>query len=448
MSDQFTSVVDLDVDLLVIGGGMAGLTGAALAASRGARVALVDVAPATGGSAQYAGYAWTAESFERLREVDPQGDPELGRVLVDGLAPGLDWIRSLGVDVGPPVVVLGYGTGHAIDMATYLARCTEIVATSGTLLTETVTERLTFDGRVVTGAVLRGADGARRTVRGGAVLLATGGFGADPEQRAARIHPGAREIALRGNPHSVGTGLRLAREVGATFVGDDAGFYGHLIPSGVRYDPADYIGLTFYHSEHGLLLNLDGGRFVDETIGDHLNALAVLEQPEGRALLVCDERVHRDWMLEPYVGGAEVTDKFRLAYERGARAAIATELDELAYLPEEWGYPGAAVRDAVAAHNAQCAAGGPVPSRELDPSALVDPPYYVIEVVPALTNAWGGIRIDRQARVVDADGTPIAGLYAAGADVGGVFHRAYAGGVAVALAFAMRAVDAVVGSGA
>jgi predicted oxidoreductase len=71
--------------------------------------------------------------------------------------------------------------------------------------------------------------------------------------------------------------------------------------------------------------------------------------------------------------------------------------------------------------------------------ALVDPPYYVIEVIPAITNTWRGLRIDPQARVLDADGAPIAGLLAAGSDAGGLYQRAYGGGLAAGLTFGMRA---------
>jgi predicted oxidoreductase len=64
--------------------------------------------------------------------------------------------------------------------------------------------------------------------------------------------------------------------------------------------------------------------------------------------------------------------------------------------------------------------------------------------VPALTNTWGGLRTDADARVLDAAGAPIAGLLAAGADVGGLYHRAYGGGIAAGLTFGLRAAETVV----
>ena len=123
----------------------------------------------------------------------------------------------------------------------------------------------------------------------------------------------------------------------------------------------------------------------------------------------------------------------------GFDGAIAEDIDGFEALPEEWGYPREAVRDTLREFNAQCRAGNPLPGRRLDAAPLVDPPYYVIEVIPAITHPYGGLRIDEHARVLDADGAPIPGLFAAGADGGGVFYRAYAGGLASALVFGLEA---------
>ena len=429
------------VDLLVVGAGITGLTAAARACSAGARVVLVEKGPAVGGSAQYAGYVWTAQSYDRMREINPEGDPELAHVVVDGIEDGLDWIRSLDVQVGPEVVILGYGRGCQTNLVGYITACLAIVRERGTVLTSATTTRLLNEGDAVCGAVVNVA-GEEREIRATATLLATGGFGGDPELRAEHIHPLARDIPLRANPYSRGDGLRLGLQAGGTFVGDDAGFYGHLVPSHAGYgDPSEFVSLTFYHSEHGVLLNLDGHRFCDETIADHMNALSVLEQPQARALLICDERVHQQWMLTPYVEGAETPDKFRLAYNRGARAAIAEDLDELEALPPEWGYAGAAARETMVSFNQQVAAGTTQPGRRLDSAPLLEPPYYIIEVIPALTNTWGGLRIDAGSRVLDASSRPIPGLLAAGADAGGLYERAYGGGLAAGLTFGMRAVD-------
>ena len=78
-----------------------------------------------------------------------------------------------------------------------------------------------------------------------------------------------------------------------------------LIPSRVAYhNPLDFTDLTFYHSEHGVLVEPPRPPLSDETIGDHISTLAVLDQPEARALLVTDQRVHDQWMMASYVRGS------------------------------------------------------------------------------------------------------------------------------------------------
>jgi succinate dehydrogenase/fumarate reductase flavoprotein subunit len=425
---------------------MAGLTAAARAVHDGARVLVVEVAEDLGGSVRFAGYAWTAPSRAVIDEILPEGDQELRHALVDHFPEGIEWIRSLGVHVGEAQPILGFGVGHAFDTNQYVETCRRRVLERGEILTSTHTSSLLHDGTRVAGARLRLPDGTIREVRADATVIATGGFQADPELRAALVHPNAADIPLRSNPASRGDGLRLAREVGAATGPDNAGFYGHLVPSGIPFaDSGDFVGLSLYYSEHALLFNLGNERFVDESVGDHLTTMALLEQPEARGLLVADARVHRDWIVRAYVAGAESSDKFAVASRRGGRCGVAESLDELALLPEEWGYDGEAIARAVAAFNETVRAGGePAPGRRLDRLPLDEPPYYVIETIPAITFPFYGIRIDSSARVLDESGEPIPGLLAAGSDTGGLYVRAYAGGIASALVFGLTAAQTAV----
>src|SRR5690349_13963920 len=103
------------VDLLVIGAGMAGLTAAARAARDGLSVTVVEIAADVGGSARFAGYAWTAPTHEVMTQQNPRGEVALRRALVDRFADGIDWIRSIGVDVGARQRILSFGRGHKFD---------------------------------------------------------------------------------------------------------------------------------------------------------------------------------------------------------------------------------------------------------------------------------------------------------------------------------------------
>lgn len=438
-----------DTDVLVIGGGMAGLTAAARAVHNGARAIVVESNDALGGNGRYAGYIWTAPSREVMAEWNPDGSETLRNALVDGFPVGVQWIRDLGVTVGEAQKQLAFGVGHQFDTNHYIDRCKAEVLTRGEVLLKTeTTSLLTAEDGAVLGAELTGPDGTRRTVRASATVLATGGFQGSPELANQLIHPAAGSMPLRSSDTSRGDGRRLALSVGAAMGGDNAGFYGHLVPSGISFDdPADFVDLSLYYSEHALLFNTRSERFTDETLADHLTSMELQEQPEARGLLIADSRVHRDYIVKPYVAGAPSTDKFAIAHRRGGRAGIADSINELEDLPEEWGYDGTKIADQINAYNEATATGGDInPARSLDAAPLVDPPYYVIEAVPALTFPFHGILIDERGRVLTSSGTPIAGLYAAGSDSGGLYHRAYAGSLAPAIVFALAAADTATAS--
>ncbi|MGP4005951.1 FAD-dependent oxidoreductase [Streptomyces sp. 4N124] len=433
------------VDLLVIGGGMAGLSAAARVAAEGGSVVLVEKAERTGGSARFAGFVWTTPTVEDMRRVNPDGDPELAAALVAGFADGVAWIRSLGVECRPPVPVLGFGRGHQVDTNHYLDACERMLRDRGQeVLTATRTHSLVTENGVVKGADCLLPDGSRRRIEAGWTLLATGGFQGDPSLRAERIHPQAEDIGLRANPHSRGDGLALGRAAGAAFGRQDAGFYGHLMPAGVSLsDPARFVDLALYYSEHALLFDTTGERFVDETAGDHLTAMALLERPEARGLLVADAGVHREWISASYVEGIPGVNKFQLCHRAGARSAVADSLEDFASMPEEWGYPGTTIRDRISQFNATMRANGATtPGRLLDRRPLDEPPFYVLEAAPAITFTFEGLLIDARAHALSADSGgrhPVPGLLAAGADAGGLYRRAYAGGLAPALVFGLAA---------
>lgn len=430
-----------ELDLLVIGAGMAGLTAAARAAEAGDVVTVVERAPEIGGSALYAGFAWTAANLEVLREINPFGGEALAEALIGGFPDGIAWIRSLGVACKPAVTVLRYGRGHQFDTGHYVSRCAEVIRDNGgEILLSTETRSLVRQAGAVAGAEIVGADGGTRTLHARTTLLATGGFQADPEMRAELIHPNARDIPIRSNPCSRGDGWRLAAPTGARLGPTHAGFYGHLVPAGVPLMPEQYVELALYCSEHTLLFNLKGQRFVDETIGDHISAIALVDQPEAHALMVADSVAYEEWMRGTYVEGTPALDKFDLSRRRGARCAVAHDIDEFADMPEEWRYPGEEIAAGIRHYNEAVTAGLTLaPARGFDRRPLDQPPYYAIEVAPAITFTMTGILTDAGARVLDGDGRPVPGLLCAGSDVGGLYFRAYAGGIAPALVFGLAA---------
>jgi succinate dehydrogenase/fumarate reductase flavoprotein subunit len=440
------------VDLLVVGGGIAGLTAAARVVRGGGSAVVVECAPELGGSGRYAGFLHTAESVASLARSDPLADRALQEQLVLGYAEAVAWLEELGVDCGPEVPVIRGTRGRHIDTNAYIAACAAIIegADRSSILLEAQTSRLlTADGAVV-GAVVSTRDGRELEIHARNTLLATGGFQGDPSLVADHIHPHGPMMPLRSSPTSRGDGLRLGTAAGADIRAQGAMFYGHLVPYGVALGDPSFADLSQYYSEHGLLFNLRGERFVDETDGDHVNAVCVLEQPEARALLVIDSRVREQWMLPPFVAGmAPSPDRFQLALRRGGRAAVAHDIDEFTYLPDDWGYPGAIIRDGIEAFNAAAIAGQRLqPAREFDAEPMIDPPYYAMDVTAAITFTYAGLLIDASTRALDAAGHAIPGLLSAGADAGGTFARGYAGGLANAVVFGIRAATTAAGKGA
>ena len=87
-------MTEANVDLLVLGGGMAGLAAAARTTQEGGSVVLVEKGDAVGGSATYAEFIWTAPDVETLRERNPNGDPALAEAFIAGFQPAVQWVRD------------------------------------------------------------------------------------------------------------------------------------------------------------------------------------------------------------------------------------------------------------------------------------------------------------------------------------------------------------------
>src|SRR5258708_35365506 len=186
-------------DLLVIGGGMAGLAAGAAAAEAGARVTVVEKSRYPGGSAgMSAGIVWTAPDYETLRRVVPGGDSALGQALIDGFWPAVEWVRASGVSVSERWEgQMGFGSAVRVDMTALLTAWPQKIGSAGgTIMVGSPARRLTADrtGRV-SGAVIEG----QREIHADAVVLAMGGFQADPEPPPTLLGAGPRAVPGQRN---------------------------------------------------------------------------------------------------------------------------------------------------------------------------------------------------------------------------------------------------------
>jgi len=435
-------------DFLVVGAGMAGLTAAASAARRGARVLVIEKAPEIGGSTLMSGgMVWTVRDPESLISQSPKAQPDLVRGLVKGFPRLLEWCRGLGAKVDEGVTVLGEGYGHRVDLVAYLRGCSALVADAGgSVATRTQIHSLAVEaGRVVGVEAL--SEGREMSLSAPWTLLAAGGFQADHELLAEYVHPNAPKMLLRSQRASTGDTLRAALEAGAVTSPGMQGFYGHLVSSPVDdWGPGLFTRISQYHSDRCALINLEGNNFQPDFEGDHFNTQAAVRQPEARALMVMDDAVFRQ-QGSPTASPSQL-DRYATAREHGANLAQADTLRELGTLVAEWGFAGEGVPDAVADFNRH-SHGQPstVMSGEtiLPVLPLEKPPFYAMEVRPAITFTHGGVLIDLHSRAIGSGGRPVPGLLAAGADSGGTFDGGYAGGLAMAGVTGLVAADTVVG---
>jgi flavin-dependent dehydrogenase len=167
------------VDVLIVGGGMAGLAAATVAAENGARVVVVEKGTRPGGSAALSvGTFWAVPDFETLRRRVPLGDPDLGRAVVEDYPAAVEAIRRMGLPVGDRVSgVMTVGVGHSIDVHALLDLEVAVIERSG--------------GRVACNATVRQLRHRRGRARSG---------GANRNRPRARDDPRYRRLPGRFGP--------------------------------------------------------------------------------------------------------------------------------------------------------------------------------------------------------------------------------------------------------
>ncbi|MFJ5153319.1 FAD-dependent oxidoreductase [Streptomyces sp. NPDC088353] len=434
-------------DVVVVGSGIAGSSAAVAATRRGARVALLEKQDAFGGStALSAGMFWTAPDLDAYRRRIPLGDEALGRAVVEDYAECLQELRATGERVAdtPKTDIMTFGIGYSTDIRAILAWCrARVEAGGGVCRTGTAAlQVLQDDDGAVTGLLARAAQGRVR-YEAPAVVLAGGGFQGARDELTRAMGPNADRLLLRSNPGSVGDGLRLARQAGAGGSIAMSTFYGHLIGAPVNsFEPEDFLPNSQYYSDHAVLVNVEGRRFVDETLGDEILNQGLLMQPQARGVLIFDDHVRSTVGTDEPFPGLGVVDRYQVAVDNGALHAQADTLEDLVAQVAAWGIDpavlGQTLQDYVSAASAGggFAGGHPVSAQARAPQTG---PLYALMVQPSITFTFGGVRIDDQARVLDADGRPVPGLHAAGADIGGLSNHGYAGGLAPAYITGRRA---------
>ncbi|WP_216895978.1 FAD-dependent tricarballylate dehydrogenase TcuA [Nocardia alni] len=469
-----------EYDVIVVGAGNAGLVAALTAREAGARVLVLEAAnqEERGGNSRFSGSIFRAvhDGLDSIRPilVDPdenilarvsvaaytrenyirdwmntsQGHPprDLVETVVDRSFATLEWMRGHGVeweltanklfDLDSLDQVYALTPGGAIrvrhegiGLVASLFAAAEAAGID--IWYDAPAADLITSGATVEGVRVRRPDRFEE-VRG-TVVLACGGFEANPEMRMRYLGPGWDLVRVRGTRFNMGTMLAKALEAGAQPTGHWGGC--HASPQDAAHPPVGDLRLTDklarYSYPYSLLVNSEGVRFVDE--GEDQVFLtyaktgsAILRQRGAVAYQIFDRKTAH--LLEP-------------RYRTGAPI----EADTLEELATRLGIPGDTLTATVTAFNKAVASDAELrfdpisldglaarpegqPPKSNWAITLDRAPFVAYPVTCGITFTYGGLKIDTDARVLDVTGQPMPGLYATGEITGDFFHHNYAAG--------------------
>lgn len=444
-------MTEQDYDVIVVGGGGAGMCAAIEAADAGASVLLIDADTRLGGSTSLSGGVYYAAGTTVQRACGIEDGPEalfeyymtlnqyrveasLARTLCDHAASDLEWLISLGVEFRPQdlyssgveSVARGHQAhGHGAGITTVLDREVSRRAIDVALATR-VEGLLQSDSGRVTG-IRAGGD----EVHAKAVILASGGFGANPHL----LHQHYPEATAHGDwtwyigsRHCQGDGLTLGAAAGADIVGHNRGLL--LTTPNFRKELEVFVpGWLVY-------VNREGRRFIKETAEYAVMSGAVKAQTGGSCFALFDDTARADARPDPRFADAFASGALSLNWvtetlDEQVRTGRVIRADTLDALASSCGIRPGSLTATVERYNADCAAGSD--SMFFKDSALMkpisQPPFHAVEIRPAIVCLTStGVRIDRHATVLDGRDKPIAGLFAAGETTGGVLGERYIGG--------------------
>ncbi len=463
-----------ETDVLIVGSGNAGLVAALAAHEEGAKVTIIERAPVErrGGNSGFSGgiFRCAFRNFDELRpilaesstlpftsvEVEPYpadsfnndlirvteglADPTLTKLLVEESLSTMSWMNSRGLvwelysahsaKVGEkfiwrsgtvPVMAKGGGNG-LVEMLFEIVEQTGIPIHYGV---RAVSLSVDSSGAVY-GVQAQTADG-RQEFRAKAVILACGGFEANPEMRARYLGPNWDLVKVRGTRYNTGDGLRMSLEMGAAPFGHWSGCHASVIDAEAADMEGESTDTTRYSYPFSVIVNRDGERFVDEGEDFQVYTYAkigrrILAQPACIAYQIFDQKTVR-FLRSPY---------------SNSRPLVAESIEELA---EELGMDSERLKLNIEGFNQSAQDGefdssrrdgkrttGITPAKSNWALPLDSPPFHAYAVTCGITFTYGGVRVDPQCKVISEDGRSMPGLWAIGEMVGGFFYHNYPSG--------------------
>jgi fumarate reductase flavoprotein subunit len=423
-------------DVIVIGAGGAGLSAAVSAKEAGADVVIFEKMDYAGGNTLRAtgGINAAGTSFQEKAGIMDNPDlfyedtmkggynknnPELVRNLAEKSASSVDWLTRMGVDLSDVGRLAGASVNRAhrptgggmvgpsiiAGLNNQTEKVLGIPVYTGTRVIALISEK----GRI-TGVKVAAKDGKQYNVHAKAVVLAAGGFGANNEMVAALV-PSLKGFSTTNHAGATGDGIDLAEKAGAALVDMTE------IQTHPTYVEGKEMITEAVRGNGAILVNKQGSRFVNELKTRDVVSAAILDQEGQSAFLVFDDSVRKSLKaIENYI-------RLKIVVEAASPEALASAIGA---------DPGTLTSTVAAYNEAVASTNDPAFGRTDMPRALATPPYYAINVVPAVHHTMGGVKIDTQARVISTAGSPIPGFYAAGEVTGGVHGGNRLGGNALA----------------
>ncbi len=445
----------IDADVVIVGGGGAGLAAAVSAHEAGAKkVVVLEKLGYLGGSTNVSEGALnavdparqgkqgiedsTAKFYEQtLKGGHDKGDPELVKYLTENSLSSVEWLEAHGVKFKDEI---GTATGALWQRSHYPAtpsgntyiRALEAVIdkTNGAIEVITdaeVNDLIKAEGRIA--GVKAKHFGEKLTVSSDAVVITTGGFGANVKLRQ-EVNTGVwKHVVLDNkigttniNKAAQGQGMDLAKKYGAQLIGlDDI----QLHPCGT---PGTGLMENIRTSgRNRIFVNVEGDRFVNEGAARDVLANAIIKQPKGTYWIVVNKVRYpaRDWVD---ANGATIRDMVALG--------SVVEADSLDDLAKKTGMDAGKLKASIDGYNKIVKDGakdplGFVANNKAD-TTLTEGPWYACQKVVTVHHTMGGIKINTKAEVIGTDGKVIPGLYAAGEVTGGIHGSNRLGGNAIA----------------
>jgi len=429
---------DSHCDILVIGAGGAGLCAAVAAAQKGKQVIVVEKEGIIGGNTNYSTGGINAAETSVQQKLGIQdtvevfykdtweggkrlGFPALIQSFVSHSAATIDWVIGLGADLSDVGLMGGSSIkrthrpkgGAAIG--SHLMKILKEASDNRNIeirVSNTVTG-LVGNGAKVNGAIIKNSDGSSYTITADAVIVATGGFGANLKM-VEYYKPELKGFATLCHKGATGDAFAWVTSLGGDLIQMEQ------IQIHPTAEAENHILITEAVRGNGaILVNADGKRFINEMGTRDVVSSAILAQHKSCAWLIFDDAVRKS------LAAIETYDSQHLL-ETG---------DSISDLAIETGLPAdslvATMQKYAAMQKAGCDTDFGRSALEM-PLPLEQAPFYAVCVSPAIHHTMGGLHVDADCHVLKADDTIISGLYAAGEVTGGLHGANRLGGNGVA----------------